>query len=291
MWVEKYRPRKLSDMVLIDEHRSAIEGMIADNAIPHLLLVGNVGSGKTTIARILVESIDCTCLELNASDERGIDTVRVKVKEYLQTAGFRKWRICFLDEADALTPDAMFCLRNIMEQYSQRGRFILTANYESKILDAIRSRCQILRFESLDRKSVFKHARKILDSEKVQYDVSELISTVDDNYPDIRGVINALQLSTVNGKLYYSGIADLVAQVRGLIKTKNLNDVRSFVMTHRPDFTMLYRGLFDTIDKLVSDNKRTEVSLSIAEYMYRDSVVADREINFAACVLEIMRAV
>ena len=156
MWVEKYRPTKFADMVLDADHKSALEGFLEDGSIPHLLRVGAVGSGKTTIGRILAKGLDCSVLEMNASDERGIDVVRDKVKRFLMTAGLRRWRVVFLDEADQLTPDAQACLRNVIERFSEHGRFLMTANFEDKIIEAVRSRCQILRFKTLDRKKVYK---------------------------------------------------------------------------------------------------------------------------------------
>jgi DNA polymerase III delta prime subunit len=277
-------------MVLADEHRRALGGFIETGEVPHLLLVGSVGSGKTTVSRILINELECSCLELNASDERGIDSIRVKVKEFLMSAGFARWRIAFLDEADQLTPDAQLCLRNIMEQYSRHGRFIMTANHEPKILDAVRSRCQVMRFEALDRKAVFKHARKVLDAEKVEYDPGDVLQTVDDHYPDVRSVINALQYSSTGGKLQYVGLADVVKDVRELLRKGDLNAIRSYVMTNRPDFIMLYRGLFDSIDKFVPEHKRSDVAIDIAEYLYRHAIIADPEVNFAACCLQVMRS-
>ena len=175
LWVEKYRPKTLSDLVLIDEHRAILEGFIEKGVIPHLLLVGVVGSGKTTIAKILLNSLDCSSLELNASDERGIDTVRDRVMTFLRTMGLKPWRVVFLDEADALTQPAQFSLRNVMERFSEKGRFILTANYEEEILEPIRSRCQTLRFNSLDRKEVFKRVSYILLAEGVKSNVEVVL--------------------------------------------------------------------------------------------------------------------
>jgi DNA polymerase III delta prime subunit len=174
-----------------------------------------------------------------------------------------------------------------MEQYSANGRFILTANYESRIIDAIRSRCQVLRFESLDRREVFKRARMILREEGVEHDTEDVLRVVDDHYPDVRGVVNALQLGSVDARFSYKGVSDTVGRIRDLIRSKDLNAVRSYVMTARPDFTTVYRGLFDTVERLAPGSE-SKTAIKIADYMYRDAIVADREVNFAACCLSIM---
>jgi replication factor C small subunit len=288
MWVEKYRPTKFADMVLDADHKSALEGFLEDEAIPHLLLVGAVGSGKTTIGRILAKALDCSVLEMNASDERGIDVVRDKVKRFLMTAGLRRWRVVFLDEADQLTPDAQACLRVVIEKFSGHGRFLMTANFEDKIIEAVRSRCQILRFKTLDRKRVYRLSSKILADEDVKFEPEDVLRVIEDHYPDVRSVVNALQLGSRKGEFTYAGMFDVVNEIRQLLLQKNVNGIRKLVLTHRPDFTLVYRGLFDSIPKFVKDaGARKGVAINIADYMWRDAIVADREINFAACCLEI----
>ncbi len=288
LWVEKYRPKTLSDLVLIDEHRAVLEGFIEKGVIPHLLLVGVVGSGKTTIAKILLNSLDCSSLELNASDERGIDTVRDRVMTFLRTMGLKRWRVVFLDEADALTTPAQFSLRNVMERFSEKGRFILTANYEEKILEPIRSRCQTLRFNSLDRKEVFKRVSYILLAEGVKSNVEVVLKVIDDHYPDVRKIINTLQLGVVDGEILYRAKVDVAKEVREALKKKDIRAIRKIVMTHRPDYIQVYRSLFDTLPDLTTGAKAS-LGITIAEYLYRDAIICDREVNFAACCLEMMK--
>lgn len=292
MWVEKYRPTGFDEMVLDEDHKAALEGFLQDGSIPHLLLVGAVGSGKTTIARILCKALDCSVLEMNASDERGIDVVREKVKRFLMTAGLRRWRVVFLDEADQLTPDAQACLRHVIERFSEHGRFLMTANFEDKIVEAIRSRCQILRFKTLDRKRVYKLCSRILGAEEVKSDPEEVLRVIEDHYPDVRSVVNALQLGCRKGEFSYTAMFDIVNEVRQKLAVKDVNGIRKLVLTHRPDFTLLYRGLFDSIPKFVKGNDaRRDVAIEIADYMFRDSMVADREINFAACCHAITKGI
>ena len=290
MWVEKYRPTKFGDMVLDPEHKGVLEGFLEDGSIHHLLLVGAVGSGKTTIGRILSKELDASVLEMNASDERGIDVVRDKVKRFLMTAGLRKWRIVFLDEADQLTPDAQACLRNVIERFSEHGRFLMTANFEDTIVEAIRSRCQILRFRTLDRKRVYKLCTRIFAAEDVKSEPEDVLRVIENHYPDVRSVVNSLQLGSRKGEFTYAGLFDIVNEIRQLLVQRNVNGIRKLVLTHRPDFTIVYRGLFDSIPKFIkSADARTGVAINIAEYMYRDAIVADREINFAAMCLEITK--
>lgn len=290
LWVEKYRPRNLKDLVLDAAHKTAIEGFLKDGAIPHILLTGMVGSGKTTIARILAEGIDCSVLELNASDERGIDTVRDKVKRFLMVAGLKKWRVVFLDEADYLTPDAQAALRNVFERFSDTGRFILTANHQERIIEAIRSRCQVFQFKALDRKRVYKLCTKILAAEEVKFDPEDVLRVLEDHHPDVRSVVNALQLGSNDGEFNYEGLVDIVNDIRERLKMKDVNSVRKLVMTHRPDFTLLYRGLFDSLPKFVRGQQaQAAVAVTLVEGLRWDAIVADREMNFAGCCHEIVK--
>ncbi len=293
MWVEKYRPRCIEDLVLSEENAQAVKKFLQERAIPHLLLVGSVGSGKTTIARMLLSNMDCTSLELNASDERGIDTVRNRVKGFLMTAGVSCWRVVFLDEADALTPDAQFSLRNVMERFSAHGRFVLTANYEEKIIEPLRSRCQSLHFSALPKREVFQRAMKVLKLEGVAFEVEGVMRVVDEHYPDVRKIINTLQLCTSGGKFTYKASVDVLGKVRGFLQQKDLRSIRELVLQERPDFTTLYRGLFDTLPELLQGKSGSlaTAGVTIGEYLYRDSIVADREINFSACCLELMKEV
>lgn len=267
-----------------------LEGFISQGSIPHLLLVGAVGSGKTTIARILTTKLDCAVLELNASDERGIDTVRDRVKTFLMSLSTHALKICFLDEADNLTPDAQMCLRNVMEKYSERGRFILTANFEERIIEPLRSRCQTLRFNQLDRKQVFKRVVFVLTKEGVSFETDDVLRLVDELYPDIRKILNTVQLHTREKKFKYEAPVDVLKEVREAIKEKNLRGIREVVSENKPDFVILFRGLFDSIGEM-EIRARASSAITIAEYLFRDSMIADREINFAACCLELMKEV
>lgn len=251
------------------------------------MLVGNVGSGKTTVAKILLKALECDSIELNASSERGIQVIRDKIVNFAVMYSMKRWKIAFMDEFDAVTPDAQMALRNVMETYSDHVRFILTANYSNKILDPIKSRCQIIEFEHLDKKSVIKLLRGILDTEKVKYEPDEFLTLVEDHYPDIRSMINTLQLDTVKGMFQYRRSFSLneMAILMDRIKRGDLSEIRKMTL----DYTEAYKYLFDRIDELTNDyDKRVKMSLEVADYLYKDGFIADKEINFSACCMIIM---
>lgn len=192
LWTEKYRPTSLEDLALEPETRQVLASYIAAGEIPHLLFVGPPGSGKTTVARILLQALDCQKLTLNASSERGIDTVREKIGSFVTSLLGAKWNIVFLDEADAMTSDAQTAMRNLVESYSDRARFILTANYGHRIIAPIQSRCQLLTFGRPPLKERFRILTKVLQTEGVSTDPQTTLSYAE-HYPDLRQMLFAAQ--------------------------------------------------------------------------------------------------
>jgi replication factor C small subunit len=219
---------------------------------------------------------------------RGIDEVRNKINNFVVMRGMHKWRIVLLEEMDGLTKDAMQAIRNLMEQYSAKARFILTCNYVNRIIEPIQSRCQMVEFRELAKKDCFKRLSKILEAEGVTYDPDRVIQITDLLYPDLRSMINMAQLSVKAKKLdkIVEDFSDTLT-VMDLIKARTLDDIRG--VCYRLEFVEVYRYLFDHIDQIEKDKiRQTEKRLRIAEYLSRDSYIADREINFMACVLEVM---
>jgi replication factor C small subunit len=290
LWVEKYRPKKLEDVVLDPGIRNTFEEYIRNGDIPNLLFSGKPGTGKTTIAKILLHTLNADTMIMNSSSDRGIDVVRNKFTNFMAIRGSHKWRIILCEEADGLTPEAQQAMRNVMEECAGRGRCILTCNYLNKIIEPIRSRCQFIEFKEVPRKACFKQLQGILGQEKVKHDTDTVLGLVDAYYPDMRAMINAMQLSTT-GKVLKEIREDLNENilVMKLIKEKNMNGLRE--IAYRLDHIQVFRYLFDNIGEIEQDNiKQTEKRLRIAEYMARDSYVADHEINFMACCLEMMQS-
>ena len=288
LWVEKYRPKELSDLILGDDRRARFEEMIRAGGVPHLMLIGTPGIGKTSLAKILIAHLDCECIVFNSSMSRGIDTVRDKVINFVTMRGQHRWRIVLMEEGDNLTPDAQQALRNVMEEYSERARFIFTGNFSSKIIDPIKSRCQIFEFSALSQKECFKRLRYILDTEHIVYQPEDALRIVDTFYPDLRKMINAAQLGVVADRLTTVRI-DLAEneQVFKLIKEKNLDAIRA--IAYRIDCAGMYNMIFDRIGELEPDRiKQVNARLWIAEMNKTHNFSLDHELHFTACCFGIM---
>lgn len=297
IWVEKFRPSSLEGYIGNDAVRAKLEEYITKQDIPHLLFYGTAGTGKTTAAKILVKNIECDYMFINASDERGIDTVRDKIKGFASTVGFKPLKIVVLDEADFLGREAQPALRNLMEAYSASTRFILTANYIERIIDPLVSRTQVYKLTPPSKKDVAKKLADILKGESVEYDTKTIAQIVNAYYPDIRKVINTAQLQTQNGKLHVS-IEELIGQDIKLkiidVLTSNLplkdkvNDIRKIVADAQiQDFTELYQLLYQHVD-IYAEDKIPQTVIAIAEGQFRDGQVPDREINFVATLYTIL---
>ena len=201
LWVEKYRPNNLDTYIGNEHLKDKVSAYLESGDLPHLLLYGKAGTGKTTLAKILVKNIECDYLYINASDENNVETVRTKVKNFASTMGFKDYKIIILDECDYVTPNAQAALRNLMETFSKHCRFILTCNFVERIIDPIQSRCQSFQIVPPSKKEVAIHIHDILLKENVMSDMKDLKVLIDSGYPDIRRVINASQRNVVKGKL------------------------------------------------------------------------------------------
>lgn len=297
IWTERYRPDTLDGYIGNDAVRSKIEQYITTQDVPHLLFYGTAGTGKTTAAKILVKNIDCDYMFINASDERGIDTVRDKIKGFASTVGFKPLKIVVLDEADFLGREAQPALRNLMEAYSASTRFILTANYVERIIDPLVSRTQVYKLVPPSKRDVAKKLAEILKTENVEYDTKTVAQIVNAYYPDIRKCINTVQLQVRDGKLQIN-VDELIGQDIKLklvdVLTNNLplkdkiTEVRKIIAdTQVQDFTEMYRTLYDNID-VYAANKIPQTVIAIAEGQFRDGQVVDKEINFMATLYTIL---
>jgi replication factor C small subunit len=297
IWTEKYRPDTLDGYVGNDALREKLQQYITTQDIPHLLFYGTAGTGKTTAAKILVKNIDCDYMFINASDERGIDTVRDKIKGFASTIGFNPLKIVVLDEADFLGREAQPALRNMMEAYSATTRFILTANYVERIIDPLVSRTQVYKLTPPSKKDAAQRIATILKTEGVEYDTKTIASIVNAYYPDIRKIINTAQLQTRDGKLQVS-IDELIGQdvklkvidtlTSNLPLKDKIGEVRKIVADNQiQDFTELYRTLFDYVEEY-APSKIPQAVIATAEGQFRDGQVVDKEINFVATLYTIL---
>ena len=296
LWVEKYRPSSLDSYIGNEHLRSKVKLYIESGDLPHLLLYGRAGTGKTTLAKLLVNNIDCDYLYINASDENSVEVVRDKVKNFASTLGFQEMKVIILDECDYITPNAQAALRNLMETFSKHCRFILTCNYVERIIDPIQSRCQSFQIIPPDRKQVAVHLGNILTKENVTNEIEDIVTIVNGGYPDIRRVINAAQRQVVDNKLVIDeGMSiqnDYKNQVLEILKTQDkknsFKNIRQLLADSKvTDFSDLFRLLFDTVDDWGRGHV-AECILVLAQYQQSDAVVVDKEINIMAMFIEII---
>ena len=294
LWVERYRPQDLSTYVGNEHLKSKVERFLDDGNIPHLLLYGRAGGGKTTLAKIIVNNTECDYLYINASDERNIDLVRDKLKTFASSVGFKPMKVVILDEADYLNVNsAQPALRNLMETFSAHCRFILTCNYVEKIIDPIQSRCQTYKIVPPSKKEVAVHAKTILEKENISFDLDDLALVVTAGYPDLRKVINELQRMSINGKLSVDkdGMIHNEFKLQFLDAIRNgesISTIRKMVAdSNFTEYTELYRLLYDEVESFGVE-KMPEIIADISKGSYQDVLVVDKEINFIATVSNIL---
>ena len=231
--VEKYRPNKLENYVGNENIKKSISKYLEQNDIQNLIFYGPAGTGKTTLAKLIVKNLDCDYIYINASDERGIETIRDKVSSFASVASFKPIKVVILDEADFLTIQAQASLRNIIETFSRTTRFILTCNYVERIIDPLQSRCQVLKIVPPTKKDVAKHLHWICNEELITHEINELVPLVNQYYPDLRKCINTIQLSTVDG-----GANDLYLNLDPsvLVSSNYIDEVISKLKDPQPKF-------------------------------------------------------
>jgi len=300
LWTEKYRPNKLEDYVGNEHLKSKVAGYLESGDIPHLLLYGKAGTGKTTLAKLIVNSVECDYMIINASDENNVETVRNKVKSFASTIGFKPFKVIILDEFDYMTPNAQAILRNLMETFSKHCRFILTCNYVEKVIEPIQSRCQTFQIIPPTKKDVAIQISKMLQSEGVVFQPKDLVPIIDSAYPDIRKVINTCQLNSIKGELkldvqnllendYKTKILDILKSSDDK-KSKYSKLRQTLIDSRATDFTELYTLLYEKVDEYAS-GKTANVILELADGQRNAVLSIDKEIPTAATLIKILNII
>jgi len=289
LWIEKYRSQTLEQYIGNDTVKARIADCIASNDIPHFLFAGTAGTGKTTLAKLIVSNIKCDYLYINASDENGIDMIREKVKGFASTSTFQPLKVVILDEADFLTQPAQAALRNLIEEYSITTRFVLTCNYIERLIEPLQSRCETHLLTPPSKGNVAKHVcTSILDVEGVQYEMSDVATIIKEYYPDVRSIIKVLQQNVRDGKLSIVALdANWTKQLILILNKRDKNawyQVRQLVADSQvDDFQTAYRYMFEHLNEF-SYGHDASIIILLDEYSYRANMCPDKELNFAAFI-------
>lgn len=299
LWVEKYRPSTLDGYVFFDStQKETIEYFIKDKSIPHLLFTGPAGTGKTTLAKILVNELNIDpydFLQVNASRDNGVDFLKTKIESFVSTIPFGDLKIVLLDEADYLSHNAQAILRGLMETYQSQARFILTANHSNKIIGPLKSRCQQIIIDKSDQTEFTSRAATILIKENIEFDLDTLDSYVKATYPDLRSCLRLLQTNSLSGKLIIttstsnSEAADHKLEVVELFKQGKIREARTLLCsnTSADEIEGIFRWLYENLDLWGNVEHQDEAIKIIRKGIYYHTIVGDPEINLSATLVEL----
>jgi replication factor C small subunit len=299
LWTEKYRPQTLTDYVFRDDdQRQQVKGWVKSGAIPHLLFSGSPGVGKTTLAKILINELGIDgydVLEINASRENSVDTIREKITGFVQTMPFGPFKVVLLDEADYISPNGQAALRGVMETYHASARFILTCNYPNRVIPALHSRCQGFHIERVDVTEFTARIATVLVTEGIEFDLDTLDTYVKATYPDLRKCLNTCQMNSTDKILTAPNSSD--SQMRdwkidavALFKAGNILDARKLMCSSvRPEeMEEVFRWMYDNLELWSKDpEKQDQAIVVIRNGLVNTSFVADQEINLAATLIEL----
>jgi DNA polymerase III delta prime subunit len=291
---EKFRPTTLEHFVGNQHVKDTIQRFLDQNDIPNMLFYAPAGTGKTTLAKIIVKNLDCDYLMLNASDENGIDTIRDKVKGFASAASWKGIKVVILDEADFITIQGQAALRNVIETFSRSTRFILTCNFIERIIDPLQSRCQTLKIVPPTKQDVYNHLTWILaDQLNISYTPEDIKSLIIKYYPDMRKMLNVIQMSVKDDAVV---LDETVLTSNNYIKEvlKELAGKKSWIAIRQiiadsnvKDFEELYRSLFEYAPKY-APGKEGSVAIILNEHLYQANFRIDKEINIASCIAKII---
>jgi replication factor C small subunit len=292
--VEKYRSKTLEEYVGNENVKLTISKYLEQNDIQNLIFYGPAGTGKTTLAKLIINNLNCDYIYINASDERGIETIRDKVQGFASVASFKPLKIIVLDEADFLTIQAQASLRNIIETFSRSTRFILTCNYIERIIDPLQSRCQVLKIIPPSMKEVAAHVADILDKEGIGWAKETLGPIVKQYYPDIRKILGTAQLSTIDNKLVLDKSIlvsnNYIEHVINELKTsKNWKNIRQIITdSNINDYDELFKALYENASIYAAGNEGI-ITIILEEYQYHANFRVDKEVNIMACIAKIIQ--
>jgi len=299
LWAEKYRPATLDGYVFKDEHqRELIESWVKAKNIPHLLFSGGAGVGKTTLARILINAMEVDqydLKEINASRNNGVDYIRDTIEGFVSTMPFGEFKVVLLDEADYLSHNAQATLRNLMEKYSATAKFILTCNYARKIMPALHSRCQGFEIDKIDHTEFTARVANVLLKENIEFDINTLDSFVKASYPDLRKCLNLCQQNSSTGTLKTPGGSEKAAddykiEMVDLFKKGKIREARTILCSNiqAEEIEDFFRWAYDNLDIWGETPQSQDAAiLIIRQGLVNHAVVADPEVNLAACLVEL----
>lgn len=296
LWVELFRPQNLEQYIGSEENMKRFKSFIDKNDIPHIILAGSAGLGKSSLARLLVNNMNCDYIILNASDENGIDVIREKVKSFASSASFKPLKVVVLEEASFLTGPAQEALKNIIEEFSENTRFIFTANYLGKIVEPIQSRCEIYEFTAPSKTQIAKHiTENILDKLEIKYDLKEVAQLINDCYPDIRSTIKYLQANTNEGVFKYNSKNIYLNKHILNILTKPTKsswfDIRQLIADHHiDDYQPMINYLFENIE-VFSKGNEMEVIIELDNHQYFQKSVPDKSINIMSLFSKLLKII